>query len=64
LLGFVALVCVRVKGVCVRDCRGLGVCAVGRVGQSAGSEYVGGKGSVVTGWGRMGAEGGDRGKSG
>jgi hypothetical protein len=29
-----------------------------------GGEYVGGRGSVVTGWGRIEGEGEDRGKSG
>jgi hypothetical protein len=29
------------------------VCKVGTIGWSAGGEYVGGTGSVVTGWGRM-----------
>jgi hypothetical protein len=63
LLGFVALVCiwvfgcistVVVEGACVRDFRGLRVCAVGSVGWSAGGECAGARGNVVTGWGRMG----------
>jgi hypothetical protein len=39
--------------VCVRDCRGLGLCKVGTVGWSEGKEYVGGSGSVVTGCGKI-----------
>jgi hypothetical protein len=35
----------------------LGLCKVGIVGWSADGECVGGIGSVVTGWGRMGGEG-------
>jgi hypothetical protein len=35
---------------------------VGIVGFSAGGEYVGGRGSLVTGWGRMGGEGVSRGE--
>jgi hypothetical protein len=61
LLGFVALVCgcisVVVEGACVRDCRGLGLCQVGTVGWSVGGECAGGRGSVVTGWGRIEGEG-------
>jgi hypothetical protein len=38
-------------GVSVRDCRGLGLCTVGTVGQSVGGECIGWKGSVVTVWG-------------
>jgi hypothetical protein len=63
LLGFVALVCVfgyisvvAVEGICVRDCRVLGLCTVGTVGSSAGGEYVGGRGGIVTGWGRIRGE--------
>jgi hypothetical protein len=52
-----------VGGICVRDCRGLELCAVGTVGQSAGGEYVGGMGSVVTDWWRMGGRGDGRGMS-
>jgi hypothetical protein len=39
------------KGVCVRDCR------VGIVGWSMGDECEGGRGSLVTGSGRMGGGG-------
>jgi hypothetical protein len=53
-----------VQGVSVRDCRGLGLCTVGTVGQSTGGACVGEKGSVVTGQGRIGRRGEDRGKSG
>jgi hypothetical protein len=38
-----------VEGAFVRDYRGLGLCTVGIVGYSVGGEYVGGRGSVVTG---------------
>jgi hypothetical protein len=38
------------------------VCTVVTMGQSAGGEYVGGRGSVVTGWGRIRGGGEDRGK--
>jgi hypothetical protein len=41
------------KGVCVRDCRSLELCTVGRVGYSVGSECVGGRANMVTGWGRI-----------
>jgi hypothetical protein len=60
----VALMCVWVYFCCCsggfffRDCRGLGVCTVGTVGQSAGDECVGGWGSVVIGWGRTEGESG------
>jgi hypothetical protein len=53
-----------VEGSCVRDCRGLGLNAVGTAGQSAGGECIVGKGSVVTGWGKTGGGDEDRGKSG
>jgi hypothetical protein len=62
LLVFVVLVCVWVyfcccSGVCcVRDCRRLGLCKVVIVGWSAGDECVGGKGSLVASWGRIGRE--------
>jgi hypothetical protein len=49
-----------VEGVCVRDCRELGLCAVGRVGLSAGGECVRGNSRVVTGWGEIGGKGEDR----
>jgi hypothetical protein len=45
-----------VEGAYVRDCRGLGLCKVGIVGWSAGNEYVGASGSLMTGWGRMEGE--------
>jgi hypothetical protein len=44
------------------DCRGLGLCAVGTVGNSADDDCGGGRSSVVTGWGRMGGGGKDTGK--
>jgi hypothetical protein len=37
------------EGVCVRDCRGLGLCKVGIVDSSVGDECLGGMGSLVTG---------------
>jgi hypothetical protein len=40
----------------------LGLCKVGIVGWSAGGKYVGRKGNVVTGWGRMGWRGEGRGR--
>jgi hypothetical protein len=54
LLNFVALVCVWAYFCCsggglCQDFRGLGLCAVGTVGYSAGDEYVGGRVSVVKG---------------
>jgi hypothetical protein len=65
-VGLVRVWCisVAVEGACVRDCRGLGLCAVGRVGSSAGGECVRGKGNVVTVCWRMGGGGEDRGNSG
>jgi hypothetical protein len=45
-----------VEGACVRDCKGLGLCKVGIVGWSVSDEFVGGRGSLVTGWRRMGGE--------
>jgi hypothetical protein len=42
---------------CGRDCRGLGLCKVGIVGCSVGDECEEGRGSLVTGWGKMGGEG-------
>jgi hypothetical protein len=45
------------EGVCVRDCRGLGLCKVGIVGCSVSDECEGGKGSLVTGWRRIAREG-------
>jgi hypothetical protein len=41
---------------------GCGLCKVGIVGWSAGDECVGGRGSLMTGWGRMGREGESRGR--
>jgi hypothetical protein len=46
-----------VEGACVKDCRGLGLYTVGIVGWSAGDECIGGRGSLVIGWGRMGGKG-------
>jgi hypothetical protein len=46
-----------VEGACDRDCTGLGLCKVGIVGWSVSDECVGGRYSLVTGWGRMGGEG-------
>jgi hypothetical protein len=40
--------------VCVTDFRGLGLCTIGIVGYSAGGLCVGGRDSVMTGWGRIG----------
>jgi hypothetical protein len=37
------------EGVCVRDCRGLGLCKVGIVGCLVGDECEEGRGSLVTG---------------
>jgi hypothetical protein len=37
------------EGVCVRDCKGLGLYKVGIVGCSVGDEYEGRWGSLVTG---------------
>jgi hypothetical protein len=54
---FVCISVVVVEGACVRDCRGLGLCIVGIVGWSAGDECVGRRGSLETGWGRIGREG-------
>jgi hypothetical protein len=44
------------------DFRGLGLCTVSIVGQSADVECVGGRGSMVTCWGKVGGGGEDRGK--
>jgi hypothetical protein len=46
-----------VEGASVRDCKGYGLCKVVIVGWSVGDECVGGRGCLVTGWGRMGGEG-------
>jgi hypothetical protein len=59
---FVVLVCawyisvVVEEGVCVRGCRGLGLCKVGIVGWSVGDECDRGRDTLVTDWGRMGVE--------
>jgi hypothetical protein len=45
------------EGVCVRDCRGLGLCKVGIIDWPVGDECKGGRGSLVIGWERMGGEG-------
>jgi hypothetical protein len=45
-----------VKGTCIKDCRGLGLCIVGIVGWSAGDECVRGRGSLVTDWRKIGGE--------
>jgi hypothetical protein len=37
------------ESVCIRDCRGLGLCKVGTVDCSVGDKYEGGRGSLVTG---------------
>jgi hypothetical protein len=62
VFGYISVVVV--EGVFVRDCRGMGLCAIGTVGQTVGGECAGGKGRVVTGWGRIEGGGEDRGKSG
>jgi hypothetical protein len=41
----------------VSDCRVLGLCNVGIKGWSVGDECIGGRGSLVTGWGTMGGKG-------
>jgi hypothetical protein len=53
-----------VEGACVRGFRGFGLYKIGIVGWSVGDECVGGRGSLVTGWERMGGEGEGRGKNG
>jgi hypothetical protein len=53
IFGCISLV---VEGACVRDYGGLGLCKVGIVGWSIGDECVGGRGSLVIGWGRMRGE--------
>jgi hypothetical protein len=45
-----------VEGACVRDCRGFELCNIGLVGWTVGDACVGGRNSLVTGWGRMGGE--------
>jgi hypothetical protein len=56
-------VCLGVFRCLCQGLRGAGVCIVGTVGWSAGGKCVGGRGSVVTGWERIGGGGEDRGKS-
>jgi hypothetical protein len=46
-----------VEGVCVRDCKGLGLCKVSIVGRLAGDECEGGRGNLVTDGGRMRGKG-------
>jgi hypothetical protein len=41
-----------VEGACVRNCRGMGLCKVGKVGWSEGDECVGGRGK----WRQVGGE--------
>jgi hypothetical protein len=55
VFGYISVVVV--EGACVRNCRGLGLCKVDIVGWSEDDECVGGRGSLVTGWGRMKGEG-------
>jgi hypothetical protein len=52
------------EGVWVMDFRELRLCAVILVGSSSGGECLRGKGSVVTGWGKIGGRGENRRKSG
>jgi hypothetical protein len=49
VFGYVSVV---VEGACVRDCSGLGWYKVLTAGFPAGGENVGGRGSLVMGWGR------------
>jgi hypothetical protein len=42
--------------VLVSGIAGVGLCKVGIVGWSAGDECEGGRGSLVTGWGRIGGK--------
>jgi hypothetical protein len=51
LFGCISVVVV--EGACVRDCRSLELCKVGIVGWSVGDECIGGRGSLLTCWGRM-----------
>jgi hypothetical protein len=53
-----------VEGAFVRDYRRLGLSTVGTVEYSVGGECVGGRGSLMTGWERIGGEGEEGGKSG
>jgi hypothetical protein len=55
VFGCISVVVVEVA--CIRDCRCLGLCKVSIVCWSVGDECVGGRGSPVTGSGRMGGEG-------
>jgi hypothetical protein len=54
VLGYISVVVE--AGVCVGDCRGLGLCEVGIVGSSVGDECEGERSSLVTGWQRMGGK--------
>jgi hypothetical protein len=54
VFGYTSIV---VEGACVRNCRALELCKVDIVDWSVGDKCVGGRGSLVTGWGRMGREG-------
>jgi hypothetical protein len=56
LWSFCVFQCVSVVlevSICVRDCRGLGLCKVGILGWSVGDECEQGRGSLVSRWGRM-----------
>jgi hypothetical protein len=55
VFGYISVVVV--KGDCVRDSRGLGLCKVGIVGWSVDDECVRGMCSLVTILGRIGREG-------
>jgi hypothetical protein len=47
VFGYISVVIA--EGVCVRDCRCLGLCKVGIIGCSVGDECEGRRGSLVTG---------------
>jgi hypothetical protein len=59
VFGCISLV---VESACVKDCRGLGLCTIDTVGYLMGGEYIDERGSVVTGWGRLGRRGEDGGE--
>jgi hypothetical protein len=60
LLCVLGCICTLVlEDVCVRDFRGLGVFAFGTVDESPDGECIGGRGSVMTDWGRVGGGGKD-----
>jgi hypothetical protein len=59
VFGYISIV---KEGVCVKDYRGLGLCKVGIVGWSVGDECEGGRGSLVTDWGRVEGDGDNWGK--